>query len=51
MEAESEGDVMVQLTGHNLHYSYTPDRMILKDICFRFKSGEIVSTGIGYQKA
>ena len=34
---------MVQLTGHNIHYSYTPDRMILKDICFRFKSGEIVS--------
>ena len=34
---------MVQITGHNLHYSYTPDRMILKDICFRFKSGEIVS--------
>jgi len=32
-----------QITGHNLHYSYTPDRMILKDICFRFKSGEIVS--------
>ena len=34
---------MVQLTGHNLHYSYTPDRMILKDISFRFRSGEIVS--------
>ena len=34
---------MVQITGHNLHYSYTPDRMILKDISFRFKSGEIVS--------
>ena len=34
---------MVQLTGKNLHYSYTPDRMILKDISFRFKSGEIVS--------
>ncbi len=34
---------MVQLTGHNIHYSYTPDRMILKDINFRFKSGEIVS--------
>ena len=32
-----------QITGHNLHYSYTPDRMILKDISFRFKSGEIVS--------
>ena len=32
-----------QLTGHNLFYSYTPDRMILKDISFRFKSGEIVS--------
>ena len=34
---------MVQLTGHKLFYSYTPDRMILKDISFRFKSGEIVS--------
>jgi len=34
---------MVQLTGHNLFYSYTPDRMILNDISFRFKSGEIVS--------
>ena len=34
---------MVQLTGHNISYSYTPDRMILKDISFRFKSGEIVS--------
>lgn len=34
---------MVQLTGHNLHYAYTPDRMILKDISFRFRSGEIVS--------
>jgi len=34
---------MVQLTGHNLFYSYTPDRMILKDISFRFRSGEIVS--------
>ena len=34
---------MVQLTGHNLFYSYTPDRMILKNISFRFKSGEIVS--------
>jgi len=34
---------MVQLTGHNLFYSYTSDRMILKDISFRFRSGEIVS--------
>lgn len=32
-----------QLTGHNIHYSYTPERMILKDISFRFRSGEIVS--------
>ena len=39
MEMRSE----CQITGHNLHYSYTPDRMILKDISFRFKSGEIVS--------
>lgn len=34
---------MVQLIGKNLFYSYTPERMILKDISFRFKSGEIVS--------
>ena len=34
---------MVQLTGHNLYYSYTPERTILKDISFRFRSGEIVS--------
>jgi iron complex transport system ATP-binding protein len=34
---------MVQLTGHNISYSYTKDRMILKDISFRFRSGEIVS--------
>ena len=32
-----------QITGHNIHYSYTPDRTILKHISFRFKSGEIVS--------
>ena len=34
---------MVQLTGRKLFYSYTPERMILKDISFCFKSGEIVS--------
>ena len=32
-----------QITGHNIHYSYTPERTILKDISFRFRSGEIVS--------
>lgn len=38
-----ENKTPCQITGHNLHYSYTPERMILKDISFRFKSGEIVS--------
>jgi len=32
-----------QITGHNIHYSYAPERTILKDISFRFRSGEIVS--------
>ena len=32
-----------QITGHNICYAYTPERMILKDISFRFKVGEIVS--------
>ena len=31
------------LSGNNICYSYTKDRMILKDISFEFRSGEIVS--------
>lgn len=32
-----------KLTGRNISYSYTPERQILKDISFEFRSGEIVS--------